>query len=218
MCWWKRELNVLMHQTHRHRIATGTTSFTIIGMLMLVGCAQDEPPPPSHNRHFITPQGHFVGHLKPEPIDGPPVGIDGRPIQANDPVVWIVDGGKVSQPEYEIDVSSFRLDFNEKEPLTEAVLPFPLMTETSKQVVVHRGPPPESFSHPEINNGEACHPIFQCVNPDCPRVKEIDNAALFPVPTGTQSPMCPFCQGSKVGPYTMPQQRNMRDFMTRHPE
>ena len=165
-------------------ISMGCVIALSVGAALTAGCSSEVPPPPSHNRHFVTPQGHFVGHLKPEPTDGPPLGIDGRPIQANDPVVWIVDGDTVSQPEYELDVSTFRLDFNEKEPLTEAVLPFALMTENTHQVVVHRGPPVMPFSHPQINDGETCRAIYQCVNRDCPRVQEIDNAALFPVAAG----------------------------------
>ncbi len=189
----------------------------VIFALLLGGCGSEPVAPPSHNRHFVTPEGHFVGHLKPELYEGPPTGIDGKPIAADDPVVWIVEGDAVSQPEYEFDVSTYRLDFDESQPLTEDVLPFALMTNETRQVVIHCGPPALPFTHSEINDGEAAHGIGQCVNRECSRVKEIDNAALFPLPKDEASPKCPFCGDENIQPYVTPQHRNMRDFMQRHP-
>jgi hypothetical protein len=186
--------------------------------LALVGCGEDPYIPPAHNREYITPSGHFVGHLKPIPFDGPPIGADGRPIEANDPVKWVVEGNKVTRPEYEIDVVSFRLDFDETQPLTEALLPFALMTENTRQIVVHRGPPPPDFKHAQINNSERCLNVFGCVNPQCPRVQQINNMGLFPVAADAAQPKCPFCGGDKVQPFVIPQHQHMRDFMKRHPQ
>jgi hypothetical protein len=84
-------------------------------------------------------------------------------------------------------------------------------------VAIHRGPPAGELSLPEIADGERLLPVYQCGNPECSRVKEIDNFALFPVPPGEKQPKCPFCGNSSVEPFLTPQHKNMRDFMRRHP-
>jgi len=189
-----------------------TITWSVLGVVavVLAGCSEAVPAP-AHNRDYVTVDGRFVGHLKPE--KGPPIGPDGERIKAHDPVVWIVVDGEVSQPEYERDVNSYRIDFDERQPLTEANLPFALMTEQTRQVVVHRGRPPADFSHPQINDGEPCAPVYRCANFDCPRVEEIDNFALFPEPEGAE-PVCPFCGNEEVEPYVIPQHVHMQKFLS----
>ena len=177
---------------------------------LLLGCGgEPEVEMPSHNRTHITGQGNFVGHLKPLPAPPP-----GPPPE--NPVRWVVDGDTVSQPEQEWGVGVFRLDFNEKEPLTEAHLPYVLMTEETKQIIVHRGEPPSEFSHPSINSGERAVPVHQCIYEQCPWRETGLDFAMFPAPDGEQ-PKCPQCGQSETEPYIMGQHRNMRKFMERHP-
>ena len=141
-----------------------------VAALAIAGCSSesDKKPPPdaNTNRNVLTPSGTPVGHLKPRRMSK----------ARHDPVVWVVAGNAVERRSDEVLIHAFRLDFDETQPITEADLPYALMTDNSKEIVVHRGKPPKDFSHPDINGGEPCSPIYQCGNLDeCPRVKELMN-------------------------------------------
>ena len=205
-----------MCSVNLRRWNSGRTSVALLALTSLLigcqGCTSDPPEvPPPHNRQYITYDGQFVGHIKPVP---PPVGPNGKRIVPDYPVLWVVDGGKAEQTEGEYDVHTFRLDFDEKQALTEAMLPYPLMTESTHQIIVHRGPPPDDFSHPQINDGERAFPIAHCINNECPKYQKVENGQLFPVPPGEEA-VCPSCGQSNTMDFQMPQHRDMLDVMTR---
>ena len=174
------------------------------------GCSKPSLPPAKDNKEVVTSDGKFVGHLKP---DKRAIAALGENVPKYDPVVWVVDGDEVYKPDQELSVHLFRLDFDELQPITEATLPFALMTKNSRQIIIHRGPPPDNFSHPTIAGGEACLPIFVCTNLECPRVKEISDAPLFPHDASSGEPTCPFCGKHEAVEYKTPQHVNMMRFM-----
>lgn len=190
----------------------GAAMSLTIALLCASGCKPKTTPPPKDNRNVVNANGEFIGHLKPDQRAIDAIGPD-EPMY--DPVIWVVDGDKVSQPKRKLSVHLYRLDFDEMQPLTEAVMPFALMTEKTRQVVIHRGPPPDVFSDPKVASGERCLPIYQCENLDCPRVKEIQNAALFPHDPKAGEPTCPFCSKHQAKPYQTPQYWDMKHFMER---
>ena len=179
--------------------------------VLLIGCfSQEESQPPPNNKNVVTPRGEYVGHLKPDTrlLDA----LDPDLLQV-DPVVWVVDNGQVQHPERDLSVHIFRLDFDEKIPITIDVMPYVLMTEKTKQVVIHRGRPPEGFSNSAINQGERCLPVYLCMNRECPRIAEIDGAAIFPHDPASGHPECPFCNGHEAMIYQTPQHNDMLEFV-----
>jgi hypothetical protein len=181
-----------------------------------VGCSSSSPTPASHNRKYMTPDGHFVGHLKPQYVDGPPTDPTGKPIEATNPVEWVVIDGEVSKPKYEIDVQAFRVDFDESQPITESILPYALMTSAGK-VVVHRGVPPENFTHSEIADGGKLFPIYACINfASCERAIELGKSPLFIGKGESTAPPCPHCEQSKTIPFVMPQHDDIKSFIQMH--
>jgi hypothetical protein len=178
--------------------------------VLFFGCSggESDAPPPKSNTHIRTPKGQPIAHLKPS----------GDYVEAtHDPVVWVVDGGKVERIDDQmILIHAYRLDFDETQELTEANLPYALMTEKTKQIVVHRGKPPDVLTHPDINDGERCLPIYQCHDSQtCPRVKELNHLALFPYDGSEDHPQCPHCQGTQTQPYFIPQHNDIKRFMER---
>lgn len=176
---------------------------------ILSGCSSSEPPPPPiNNKNVVSAAGEYVGHLKPNAY-----------MATGDtyPVIWVVRGDEVEHRDDKILVNAFRLDFDETKPLTEADLPYSLMTEDTHEVVVHRGKPAsEIYTNPKIHEGERCLPIYECGNPECPRVKELNDVALIPGDPTADEIKCPHCGGSKyVRPYTMPQHRDMVKFINK---
>jgi hypothetical protein len=182
--------------------------------LAFTSCSQEpDTSSSSNNKQFSTATGFFVGHLKPEA--GPPLGADGKPLPAAEPVEWIVSDGQVSKPKYVYDVHTFRLDFDEKEPLTDAQLAHVRMTEETHQIVVHRGPCDEVLTHADVADGQRCLPVFECPNVDCSRFKEIDQFGLSPIDPSGAKPKCRFCGRTELAPFFTPQHRDMKSFIER---
>jgi len=183
-----------------------------LAMLIFVfGCTPEEeqvaPPPPVTNRNVVTPSGHAIGHLKPDP---------NLPEATHDPVVYVVDAGRVERRTDRVLVHAFRLDFDETKGLTEADLPYALMTENSREIVIHRDVPPDVLTHADINDGERCLPVYQCEDfENCPRCKEHNHYALFPHDGSEETPECPFCKGRTTSRYVVPQHRDMKKFIDR---
>ena len=198
------------------------SSMLFVLLLNFIGCSSSGPTPPPHNRRYMTPEGHFVGHLKPEDPDGiygPPTDPHGKPIVAVDPVKWVVIDGQVHKPKYEIDVQAFRVDFDEQQPITEAILPFAFMTDEGEVAVFRGDPGPAPISNPKIAAGAPLLPIFSCVNFEaCPRAKELGKPFLFPYSgSGSEdNPPCPHCQQTKTEALVIPQQRDIRDYIQMH--
>lgn len=181
----------------------------LVAIFLMPGCSSDaEKSPPRSNKSVLTPSGTPVGHLKPDPF---------LPKAEHSPVIWVVDGDTAERQSGEVMVHGFRLDFDETQPITEATLPYSLMTNNTQQIVVHRGEPPANFSHRDINQGEPCSPIFECYNEECPRVQELQNVALFPYRGSDSHPKCPFCGNRTTREYTLPQQKDMRPYIGRTP-
>lgn len=191
-----------------HRCSAASLS-SIVVMLLLSGCGGDDvPPPPTSNRDVVSGSGEFVGHLKP----------NAHMAQSEeDPVVWVVRDGNVTRRDDSTLVHAFRLDWNELEPLSEKDFPYPLMTESTHEIVIHRGDPgTHVFTHPDINDGERCLTVHHCANPECPRFKELENLALFPHDPAAGEAVCPFCNsGDATGVYVVPQKAAMERFLDR---
>ena len=183
---------------------------SIVALAVGNGCSSDESTAPADNKDFVTPSGEFVGHLKPDPRLLAAIDPDTPQV---DPVVWVVDDGQVERAQQELSVHLFRIDFNERQPITAEILPYALMTAETREVVIHRGEPSNGFSNSAINQGERCLPIHLCMNPDCPRVAEVENAPLFPHDPAEGRPRCPFCDGRETMIYQTPQHQEMLRFV-----
>lgn len=175
----------------------------------ILGCGGKElPPAPQSNRDVVSAAGEFVGHLKPNAH---------MPTSDVYPVIWVVRDGEAIRRDDNILLGGFRLDWDELQPISSQDFPYALMTENTKEIVVHRGDPgTHVFTHPDVNDGERCLTMHQCANPECPKLQELQDFGLFGHDPAAGEAVCPYCNSSESTLiYVVPQKAAMERFLNR---